>query len=419
VVLVLLAVLMSGTRSAIVTLLVVCPVLVFVVWRYRCLLPAWRWGRATVWKVWAVALFGLVGLGSLPSGNPTIQAERFGASALERSLFRAGSVTKSEEYTTGSFSVRALLWRSTARMVMDKPWTGVGAGAWEVHVPLYQGVNNSVETDFYAHNEYVQLLGEHGLPVGGGFLAILFAYLLVAAGKTWGLGVQEGGEVDPAQDPVHEAPWRAIVLTSLLALLLVSNAGFPWRLGATGALLALCLGVLCASDARLGLQEVWASRYLNISSARSQWLAVASVVALVLAMYIAHQAMLAERAIMGAIHLSNKALRDGAPVPPELMDRLQQGVSINPHYRKLTTRAADQLARLREYEGALWALETVVASRPHVADIWANLVLLNHHFGKLDKAWAALAQLQRLQPDAPRTLAMQSLLDASNAAPAQ
>jgi tetratricopeptide (TPR) repeat protein len=136
-------------------------------------------------------------------------------------------------------------------------------------------------------------------------------------------------------------------------------------------------------------------------------------------MYIAHQAMLAERAIMGAIHLSNKALRDGAPVPPELMDRLQQGVSINPHYRKLTTRAADQLARLREYEGALWALETVVASRPHVADIWANLVLLNHHFGKLDKARAALAQLRRLQPDAPRTLAMQSLLDAANAAPAQ
>jgi O-antigen ligase len=419
VVLVFLAVLMSGTRSAIVTLLVVTPVLVFVMWRYRRLLPAWRWGRATVWRVCAVALFGLVGLGSLPSGNPTIQAERFGASALERSLFRAGSVTKSEEYTTGSFSVRALLWRSTARMVMDKPWTGVGAGAWEVHIPLYQGVNNSVETDFYAHNEYVQLLGEYGLPVGGGFLAVLFAYVLIAAGKTWGLGVQEGEEVGAAQDPVYEAPWRAIVLTSLLALMLVSNAGFPWRLGATGALLTLCLGILCASDARLGLQEVWASKSLKVSPVRSQWLAVASVAALAFAMYITQQAMLAERNIMGAIHLSNKALRDGTPVPSELMVRLQQGVAINPHYRKLTTRAADQLARLREYEAALWALETVVASRPHVADIWANLVLLNHHFGKLDRARAALAQLHRLQPDAPRTVAMQSLLDAATTHPAQ
>jgi O-antigen ligase len=419
VVLVLLAVLMSGTRAAIVTLLVLVPVLVFVVWRYRRQLPAWCWGRSTVLVVCAVSFSGFFGLGSIPSGNPTIQAERFGASALERSLFRAGSVAKSEEYTTGSFSVRALLWRSTARMVMDKPWTGVGAGAWEVHIPLYQGFNNSVETDFYAHNEYVQLLGEYGLPIGGGFLAVLFAYVLIAAGKTWGLGVQEGGDVGLAQDPVHEAPWRAIVLTSLLALLLVSNAGFPWRLGATGALLALCLGMLCASDARLGLQEMWASKGLKVLPSWSQWLFVVSVVALVCAMYIAQQAMLAERSIMGAIHLSNKALRDGTPAPPELMVRLQQGVAINPHYRKLTTRAADQLARLRQYEGALWALETVVASRPHVADIWANLVLLNHHFGKLEKARAALVQLHRLQPDAPRTVAMQSLLDAANAAPAQ
>ena len=49
-----------------------------------------------------------------------------------------------------------------------------------------------------------------------------------------------------------EGPWRAVLLCSLMALLVVSNVGFPWRMASTGALFALCLAGLAASDARLG-----------------------------------------------------------------------------------------------------------------------------------------------------------------------
>jgi tetratricopeptide (TPR) repeat protein len=127
-------------------------------------------------------------------------------------------------------------------------------------------------------------------------------------------------------------------------------------------------------------------------------------------LYITQQAIQAERAIVGTIQVSNKALRDKEPAAPELLQRLREGVEINPHYRKLTILAADQLLRLGDLEGALWATESVVASRPYVPDLWANLVLLNHHFGRWEEAQAAWEQLHRLQPDALRTQAMAVLL---------
>ena len=79
--------------------------------------------------------------------------------------------------------------------------------------------------------------------VGWLFLLGLAAYLLAAAWRTL------GGKSAEAQ---AEGPWRAVLLCSLLALLIVSNVGFPWRMAATGALFALCLAGLAASDARLG-----------------------------------------------------------------------------------------------------------------------------------------------------------------------
>lgn len=345
--LVMLALLMTGTRSALVTLLVVVPVLALLAWRFWRQLACAHWGRARRFAVGTALLVGVLGLGSVPTHNPAIASEGHGTTALQRALARTSSVTLPAEYTEGSFSVRASMWKSTARMVMDRPWTGVGAGAWEVQIPLYQGANNSLETDYYAHNETLQLLGEYGLPVGGLFLAVLLAALLLSAGHTWQMAADGGAE----------APLRAMALASLMALLLVSNAGFPWHLASTGALFMLALAILVAPDARA---VTWPP------------IAVRSAMALcgmglALGLFITQRAVQAERAIVGAIQLSNKALRNKEPAPPALLQRLREGVAINPHYRKLTILAADQLLRLGDLEGALWATESVVASRPHIA----------------------------------------------------
>ena len=94
-------------------------------------------------------------------------------------------MTERLEYTERSFSVRSQMWMATARMMIANPWTGVGAGAWEVQIPLYQRDNTTLETDYYPHNEWLQLLSEYGLLVGGLVVAVLLAYLLKSVGSTW------------------------------------------------------------------------------------------------------------------------------------------------------------------------------------------------------------------------------------------
>ena len=40
---------------------------------------------------------------------------------------------------------------------------GLGAGAWENRIPLYQADGAQLETDYYVHNEFLQLVAEYGL----------------------------------------------------------------------------------------------------------------------------------------------------------------------------------------------------------------------------------------------------------------
>ena len=74
-------------------------------------------------------------------------------------------------------------------LVVSSPSTGsgVGAGAWEVDVPLYQDEGAQLETDYYVHNEILQLLGEYGL-VGWITLRMSGHYLPLAT-IAWGLSL--------------------------------------------------------------------------------------------------------------------------------------------------------------------------------------------------------------------------------------
>jgi O-antigen ligase len=393
------ALMMTGTRSALVALLLMGPLLVYALWRYRSVLTWGQWSRSSQLSVTLTFLAGVLLMGSIPSPNTALVAEGHGATPLQRGLLRTSSMALPAEYSVGSFSIRASMWKSTARMVMDKPWTGVGAGAWEVHILLYQGWNNSVETDFYAHNEYLQLLGEYGLPIGGGVLAVLFAYLLFSAQRIWQMPTTgEGGST---------AVLRAVALCSLLALLIVSNAGFPWRLASTGALFMVALALLTAESAP---RHAVSYRSLQVGLG-------ILLIACVLALLLAVQAMRAESLIIRSVHTLNAVLlrpdmptAERAEAQKKAFALLKEGVGINPHYRKLTARAADQFAATGNLDAALWAQESVAASRPYIPDIQANLVLLNSGLHHAQAALRAMAALEALQPDAPRTRALGILL---------
>ncbi len=126
------ALMMTGTRSALAALLVLSVVFSVILIRYRHQFAFAHWSRASRGLVGLLLVAGIGVMGSVPSGNPQVLKEKTGTTALERSFLRTASMFKFSEYTEGSFSLRSQMWMATARMMLANPLTGVGAGAWEV-----------------------------------------------------------------------------------------------------------------------------------------------------------------------------------------------------------------------------------------------------------------------------------------------
>lgn len=401
------ALLMTGTRSALMALLVLLPLLIIGLVRYRAQFAFTGWQRTHRWAVIAVLAVGIGGMGLIPCNNPHIDAEGSGTTPLQRSFSRATSVAQPSEYTEGSFSVRSLMWKATVRMAIANPWTGVGAGAWEAEIPLYQRAGTLRETDYYAHNEFLQLLSEYGLLVGGLFWAFLFAYGLLSVGKTW----RGGG------DELCEAPLRSMALFSVLTILLVSNAGFPWHLAGVGVLFALNLGLLAGSDTRLDMRETFFSTSLRWHPACATPALVCLGMCLVLATYITAQAARVEYKLTRSLLYLTGANHDPtllgtalAQRQAEVLKDVREAIAINPHYRKLTPVVADHLAKQGDWANAVWIWESAATSRPFVPAFWYNLTKGYLRLGQYAKCREALDRLVQLLPDAPGTQALNAIL---------
>jgi O-antigen ligase len=401
--LVIVAVLMTGTRSALIALWLEVVILPFVAWRWRPQLALGSWDRATRVIAAGVLIGTIAGLGLVPSGNAKILEEGRGNNALERGFKRTSSISPLDP----SLGVRMIMWKATTRVIAARPLSGVGAGAWESEVPLYQDKGSQLETDYYVHNEVLQLLAEYGL-VGWAFLLALLGYLVIAAWRTL---------VARTSQAQAEGPWRAMFLCSVLALLVVSNVGFPWRMAATGALFALCLGGLGASDARMGFAARWFAARMAWNAAASRASLGLSLAGLLLATYITQQAVMCEQEIVRAtkIALSISASGDPnnprwAPAKAEILRLVRDGIAINPHYRKITPIVADELARWGDWKDAAWIWESVLSSRPYVVAILTNVARAYTTTGDTAKAMEYLARAEKIQPQAPAVRSLEVIL---------
>ena len=401
------ALMMTGTRSALLGLLILVILLPILILLYRkqCASNGWRVGHGLA--VVAIFMGSVLGIGSINTANPAVIEIMGQGNAIDRAIKRTLSMTEAEEYSQKSFSVRARMWKATGRMIQDNPLTGVGAGAWEVQIPRYQEPGVQLETDFYAHNEILQLVAEYGL-AGWVFLLGLLGYLLWAAYTTWS---------NPSEGGKQEAPIRAFTLTSLLVFLLVSNAGFPWRMATTGALFALSLSVLAASDARLGAGRYFLRQPVPWTTRASLWALSATAICTGIALFIAQQAVLCESKIVRAVKIAMTISQSGKPNDPgwgdaknEMLQLVQEGIVINPHYRKLTPIVADSLAAWGDWKNATWIWESVLESRPNVVAILANVVRGHLQTGNYAKAQDYLDKAIALQPTAPALGTLQVML---------
>ncbi len=405
---VIVAILMTGTRGAMTAmwfqLLVLLPIIAII---YRRQFSFYQWDAGKRIVAIGVLLATVVGLGMISTNNPKMieehRGEGKGMTALERGFKRTARINIAD----GSLGVRFVMWKATARIIKERPLTGVGAGAWEADIPLYQAEGAQLETDYYVHNEFLQLLAEYGL-VGWLFLLLLFAYLLRAAWKTLR---------DTSADGRAEAPMRAITLTALLALFIVSNVGFPWRMASTGALFALCLAILAASDARLGYRGYTSALRLNWRPAFSQGMAVGTMVCLALAAYITQQAAECESKIVKATKIALTISQSGDYHNPkwdkpkaDMLRLIKEGTDINPHYRKITPMVADELAKWGDWKNATWVWESVVSSRPYVVAIMSNIARGYATMGNADKALEYLERSKKIQPKASSVRSLEVVL---------
>lgn len=403
----LVALMTTGTRSALLALVLLLLVLPAIAWLYRRQFELARWHRGQKLLALSVLLATVAVLGSLGTGSPQIKAEGLGDTALERSFWRAASLAKKDEYVTGSASVRLLMWKSTGRMIEAHPLAGVGAGAWEVVLPLYQANDSLLENDFYAHNEILQLLAEYGL-AGWFFLLALLAYLSQSAWRTWR---------DRSEAGQKEAPLRALMLASLLAFLVVSCAGFPWRMASTGALFALTLAMLAASDARLGILGPGFAVDLPWGPQVARKTMIITLGCLALAIYISQQAAACERRLVAAVKLAALVSSSGEPNHPrwepvkaQIRQLVREGITINPHYRKITPMVGDEMVRWGDWANATWIWASVAQSRPYVAGMLANIARGYAQTGDNEKAMMYLARAQALRPNAPEVQSLEVIV---------
>jgi len=172
VLLLVLGVVLSSSRSGLLLLAVLLAVFLFrlarVVRRMGARDAAWSrlLGPNTLRLVTLLVAFG----GVLFAGRGILE------SRWDYTRMQVGQVSREERIES-----RVYLARDTARMAMDKPILGWGNGSWAYLFPLFAGPEFSVQMGSglrsfpFAHNDWLQLWAESGL-IG------LLAFLIVAAG---------------------------------------------------------------------------------------------------------------------------------------------------------------------------------------------------------------------------------------------
>lgn len=395
------AIVMTGTRSALTVLALMTPVLLVIVVRLRHVVGLANWTSTQRVQIASIFLAAVSILGCIPCGNADIG---LGRTPFAIGNTRSSAVVGALQGKDLSFSIRLEMWKSTARMLMAKPWTGVGAGAWEVQIPLYQPRNTSLEIDYYAHNDPLQILSEYGVIAGGLALAVLIAHALLSATSVLR---------SPPQHSSTGSVLRVAAAISLLALLLVSNAGFPLHLASGSTLLALLMA--CTTHQTTNSTNAKPHRIPWHTVHNSIVLTVLSF-GLVLAAVITQRALLGEyklvRAIQTYADIRRMAQSPGADVEElqhAMVEDIHQAIAIVPHYRKLITESGDNLVALGDWANVVPVWEVVTQSRPNIPAVWTILAIAYARTQQHALADTALHHVQRLRPDdiSTTTLAIQ------------
>ncbi len=157
----------------------------------------------------------------------------------------------------GAVAGRQEIWAGTWEMARQRPWTGFGLGTFRDAFTPWKPLRLADRVVQHAHNDYLELAAEAGLPA---LAAVLLALLAFAAGALSGLR---------RSDPERQAVGLG-AFAGCAALLVHSIADFNLHIPAVAWLFAVLAAMSLAPAQR-------STRRLALGSAPRRWTAAAAV----------------------------------------------------------------------------------------------------------------------------------------------
>lgn len=146
---------------------------------------------------------------------------------------------------------RMELWLDSLAILKDHLVTGIGMGTYQLVSPVYLRRVPSTSWYDFAHNEYVELAIELGLPM----MLLLFGWLILGMGNHGLLVIREARQTSCLTDISNRSMVAIGTFCGLLGFLLHGFVDFVWRLPVNSFYAVTLLALLSAAAAPVPVDE--------------------------------------------------------------------------------------------------------------------------------------------------------------------
>jgi len=288
----------------------------------------------------------------------------------------------------GSAKTRVSLWLNTMEMIRDNPLLGVGLGGWKVEYPLYHNAITVTkrfsehEQPLRAHNDYLQLTAETGIP---GLIISLWMIFLIFR-MSWRICRYE-------ED--RDARLKGLFFTmSLSALLVNALFSFPFRLPVSSFFFVLILGMLTVLYHVQGGVSV-------IQVKRPSIIRMASVIIIPLVLYVI---FLNVGLAIAEINYYQAQVCSARGDLGSAIRKAERARDIYPYHYRIRLYCGILYLRSGRYDDAIRENLEALRLRPHDTSAHNNLGIAYLKKGEYDRAIREFQAKLRIIPDSLITL---------------
>lgn len=299
--------------------------------------------------------------------------------------FTTGMFTKVVRLAGGSAQYRIFVWENSSAMLRDKPVQGFGAGGFKI---FYPGYKNKAIVDMAfdkskqirrAHNDYIQIAVETGIP-GLLLFAGILGYGLVVAWRF----------VGPRQ-VFQYTPLVIGVSAGLVSFMVTAFFGFPFQRAVQPVVVFAYLAILCILYDYAGQTQ----RYYQFKIPRPLGITVLVLVCIAGAML----ARFNVRNIISDGYFHEAMRMEKSRANKRALAAALQAVTYNSYRMDVLTTAGRAYITTGGLDRGIEALEKVVGVQPYNLNALFILGAAYANAGKNEQALETFRRVLRIKPD--------------------